>query len=80
VRVAVAHDLNSSTVQIYENGMLVDSYSDSDMDVTIDELLYINSNPSRHDTPFGGFIRDPIIYDGALGNSKAESDFSYFSS
>jgi len=78
VRVAVVHDLEASEVRIYENGALVESSLDLDMDVTIDELLYINSNPSRHDTPFGGFIRNPIIYDGALSNSKAEADFRYF--
>ena len=80
VRVAVAHDLDSSTVQIYENGILADSSSNLDKDVTIDELLHINTNPSRHDTPFGGFIRNPIIYDSVLSKSKVESDFSHFSS
>lgn len=80
VRVAVTHDLDSSTVQIYENGILADSSSNLDMDMTIDELLYINTNPSRHDTPFRGFIRNPIIYDRDLTDPKVESDFDHFSS
>ena len=80
VRAVVAQDQDISTVQIYENGILTANSSNLDMDVMIYELLHINTNPSRHKTPFGSFIRGTIIYDGVVSNSKAESIFSYFTS
>ena len=79
VRVAVVHDLDSSTVQIYENGILSDNSSNLDMDVTIDELLHINTNPSGHDTFFSGFIRNIAIYDKNLTRSEVEVDYLYHS-